>query len=161
RARAGSARLRSRAWCCCAVNAQLLARLARGLAQSGSGGGAAPAVGRATGAPARQEDRGSDPARKLLTIAFHVLGDGTTYDPAASAPGRRVVHRVNRSIHTRGRTPSDRERGSGILRQRASRHDRVLAFEAQEENRPPLWSSLVCQRARMGEWTVYPRPTLA
>jgi hypothetical protein len=50
-----------------------------------------------------------------------------------------------------------RSAGVGDLQQRVSRHVQSLALEAQEENRPPLWSSLVGPRARIGEWTVSPR----
>lgn len=41
----------------------------------------------------------------------------------------------------------------GYLQQRVSRQDSRLAFEAPKENRPPLWSSLLGPRARIGGWT--------
>ena len=54
---------------------------ARRVGREGRGGAAVAALGRARGPAAREKTALVALARKLLTIAFHLLRDSTTYDP--------------------------------------------------------------------------------
>ena len=90
--------------------------------------------------------------------------------PSVRASGDRVVYgRITQQGRSERRVwvqaaPAvlavKKEKGTLKIKERGSRdtsssgragHDRV-ALEARNENRAPLWSSLVCRRARMGDW---------